>query len=77
MDKDEYQLYHAICKDTVPSANEKPVTEPMTCYKKLWSEANTWVISTILHLVVPVLKIRRLEVTTGSTFFKPACYRCS
>ena len=25
MDQDEYQLHHAICKDTVPSVNEKPV----------------------------------------------------
>ena len=54
MDQDEYQLHHAICKDTVPSVNEKPVTH---C-RELWSETNTWIILTVLLSVTAVFIAR-------------------
>ena len=50
-------MHHAVNKCTMFVANEKPVTESMTWYKKLWSEASTWSISKILPFSFPVFKI--------------------
>ena len=77
IDKDECRLCHAICKDTVPSVKEKPATETMTFDKKLCFEASTWCISRILHLLVPVLERRQLEVEQGPTFCNSTYCGCS
>ena len=77
VDKDEHRLRDVICENTVPSLKEEPATSTMTCEKKVWSEASTWRISTILHPVAPVLKGRQHEVEQGPTFSKSTNCRCS
>ena len=51
----------------------KSVTESMSCCKRLWTEANTWIIHTAIGFLAFELRKRELKVTVLFNFFKPTC----